>query len=192
MVMLRVMSDDNPDDVLLSTTDFDTAAERLRTEGVRLRRWAVKPGSPTMTDTEVLAAYADEIAALREAESFTLVDSVRLVPEDSAQWRESAGKARQSFRSEHRHTEDEVRFFAAGRGCFYLHLPPTVLAVVGEAGDLLSVPAGTTHWFDMGPTPDFCAVRFFEREDGWIGDFTGSDIATRFPDLPALLDSFGR
>ena len=27
--------------------------------------------------------------------------------------------------------------------------------------------------------------------DGWIGDFTGSDIAQRFPDLPTLLAGFG-
>jgi 1,2-dihydroxy-3-keto-5-methylthiopentene dioxygenase len=191
MVMLKVMSDANPDDVLLSTTDFDTAATRLRAEGVTLRRWELQPGSQTMNDSEVLAAYADQISAICEQESFTLVDCVKLAPEDSDEWRAKATKARQGFLAEHRHTEDEVRFFAAGRGCFYLHLPPTVLAVVGQAGDLLSVPAGTTHWFDMGPTPDFCAVRFFEREDGWVGDFTGSDIAARFPDLPALLDSFG-
>lgn len=191
MVMLKVFSDTNADDVLLSTTDFGTAAARLQAEGVTLRRWDLKPDTETLSDTEVLAAYADEIALLSKEESYNLVDCVKLAPEDSDEWRAKASKARQGFLSEHRHTEDEVRFFAAGRGCFYLHLAPTVLAVVGQAGDLLSVPAGTTHWFDMGPTPNFCAVRFFEREDGWVGDFTGSDIATRFPDLPALLDSFG-
>ena len=81
--------------------------------------------------------------------------------------------ARSKFLAEHRHAEDEVRFFVAGRGCFYLHLEPEVLAVVCEGGDLLSVPAGTRHWFDMGSRPDFVAIRFFQQEDGWIGDFTG-------------------
>jgi len=27
----------------------------------------------------------------------------------------------------------------------------------------------------------FAAIRFFERPDGWVGNFTGSDIADRFP-----------
>jgi len=49
------------------------------------------------------------------------------------------------------------------------------------AGDLTSVPDATPHWFDMGPEPDFTAIRFFTEADGWIGHFTGSDIAQRFP-----------
>ena len=55
-----------------------------------------------------------------------------------------------------------------------------------SGGDLISVPAGTTHWFDMGSRPDFTCIRFFTTPEGWIGNFTGSDTATRFPDF----DSF--
>ena len=72
-------------------------------------------------------------------------------------------------------------------GCFYLHLGEEVLAVVCEGGDLLSVPAGTLHWFDMGERPDFIAIRFFEEEDGWVGDFTGDKISAGFPTLDELL-----
>ena len=50
----------------------------------------------------------------------------------------------------------------------------------------ISVPAGTTHWFDMGSRPDFTCIRVFTTPEGWIGNFTGSDTATRFPDF----DSF--
>jgi 1,2-dihydroxy-3-keto-5-methylthiopentene dioxygenase len=50
----------------------------------------------------------------------------------------------------------------------------------------MSVPKGTRHWFDMGTTPDFTAIRFFHDEDGWVGDFTGDEIALRFPDFDAL------
>ena len=39
----------------------------------------------------------------------------------------TATAARSKFLAEHRHAEDEVRFFVAGRGCFYLHLEPEVL-----------------------------------------------------------------
>ena len=79
-----------------------------------------------------------------------------------------------------------VRFFVDGRGCFYLHLDDKVYAVVCEAGDLLSVPTGTRHWFDMGVRPTFCAIRFFQKDDGWVGDFTGDPIASRIPDLDEL------
>jgi 1,2-dihydroxy-3-keto-5-methylthiopentene dioxygenase len=48
-------------------------------------------------------------------------------------------------------------------------------------GDLISVPAGMKHWFDMGPRPNFTAIRLFVNPDGWVARFTGSDIAERFP-----------
>ena len=40
-----------------------------------------------------------------------------------------------------------------------------------------------THWFDMGENPDFKCIRLFTTENGWVGDFTGSEIATRFPGM---------
>lgn len=48
------------------------------------------------------------------------------------------------------------------------------------------MPRGTTHWFDMGTSPSFTAIRFFHEEDGWIGSFTGSSIASRFPDYDTI------
>ena len=56
----------------------------------------------------------------------------------------------------------------------------------GEKGDLLGVPRGTTHWFDMGTKPSFTAIRFFHEEDGWIGNFTGAAISSRFPDYDTI------
>ena len=53
--------------------------------------------------------------------------------------------------------------------------------VLCEAGDLIAVPDSMTHWFDMGPEPSFVAIRFFTEPDGWVGHFTGTDIAQRFP-----------
>ena len=47
----------------------------------------------------------------------------------------------------------------------------------------MSVPANTTHWFDMGTSPHFKCIRFFTAPDGWVAQFSGSDIATRFPDF---------
>jgi 1,2-dihydroxy-3-keto-5-methylthiopentene dioxygenase len=46
---------------------------------------------------------------------------------------------------------------------------------------LISVPAGTRHWFDMGPTPRFTAIRLFTTPAGWVANFTGTPIAGGFP-----------
>ena len=66
-------------------------------------------------------------------------------------------------------TDFELRFFVDGRGLFYLHLGDKVYCVLCEQGDLISVPANTTHWFDMGANPRFKCIRFFTTPDGWQG-----------------------
>jgi 1,2-dihydroxy-3-keto-5-methylthiopentene dioxygenase len=87
---------------------------------------------------------------------------------------------RQVFLQEHRHGEDEVRFFVAGEGLFSLHIGNRVYEVLCSRGDLISVPANTPHWFDMGPNPDFIAIRLFNNPEGWVAHYSGDDIANRF------------
>jgi 1,2-dihydroxy-3-keto-5-methylthiopentene dioxygenase len=62
-----------------------------------------------------------------------------------------------------------------------------VLQLICEADDWIAVPAGTRHWFDMGPEPNFCALRFFHNPDGWVAQFTGESIAEDYPLLDELL-----
>jgi len=64
---------------------------------------------------------------------------------------------------------------------FYLHLGDNVFQVLCCRNDLISVPANTPHWFDMGPEPDFTAIRLFNNPDGWVANYTCDDIADRFP-----------
>ena len=103
---------------------------------------------------------------------------------------EKAKAGREKFLDEHRHDDDEVRFFVDGAGTFYLNIEDTVYAVLCEQGDLLSVPEGSTHWFDMGEkAPEFTAIRFFHDGEGWVGDFTGSPISQNFPTHDQILAS---
>ncbi|MEM7678491.1 MAG: cupin, partial [Myxococcota bacterium] len=53
--------------------------------------------------------------------------------------------------------------------------------VLCERGDLIAVPDGTRHWFDMGSEPNFKCIRFFTNPEGWVAQFTGDDIAGKFP-----------
>ncbi|BBC92170.1 acireductone dioxygenase [Streptomyces griseofuscus] len=190
MTLLQIMPEDAPDQVLLRTTDDARITSELAAHGVSLRRWDVRSDdTPTLDDAALLELYRDRVDEVCAKDSMKLVDIARLHPAPTEEWRERAATARRTFLEEHRHSEDEVRFFAHGRGMFTLHLDARVFAVVCEAGDLLSVPAGTRHWFDMGETPDFAAIRFFQEEDGWVGDFTGTPIAGRFPRLDDIVGS---
>ena len=70
---------------------------------------------------------------------------------------------------------------ADGAGNFVLHLNGKIYDARCEKGDLISVPAGTKHWFDAGEKPSFVAVRVFTDTSGWVAHFTGDDISNRFP-----------
>ncbi len=183
------MADSDSACVRLRTRDVEEIGAELAKRNIVFDRWPASPAVGAATPPgQILTDYADYIAELNADQRYKHIDVARLQPDDDDPgWPESARLARGRFLSEHRHAEDEVRFFVAGRGCFYLHLGPEVVAVVCEGGDLLSVPAGTPHWFDMGMRPDFVVIRFFEGKDGWIGDFTGDGIGERFPTLDELV-----
>jgi 1,2-dihydroxy-3-keto-5-methylthiopentene dioxygenase len=189
MTLLQVMADTDADEVRLRTDDARLIDDELATRGIVFDRRPLASDVDASGPAErILADYADQVAAINSDNRYRHVDVAALRSDHGdPDWRAAAAAARSKFLAEHRHAEDEVRFFVAGRACFYLHLEPEVFAVVCESGDLLTVPAGTRHWFDMGSDPDFAAIRFFEQADGWIGDFTGDPIGQRFPTLDQLV-----
>jgi len=168
---------------LLQTTDAERIAAELERRGLRFQRWPAGASLPAGADqAAILAAYAEEIGRVQAEGSYPTVDAIRLTPDHPDRL-----ALREKFLAEHTHGEDEVRFFVEGRGLFCLHLEGEVLQVLCESGDWISVPAGTRHWFDMGPEPSFCALRFFDNPEGWVARFTGDPIAERYPRLDALL-----
>ena len=191
MTLLTVWPDTDPGQVLTRTSEPDEIAAALSRIGVRFSRWAVRELPAEPTSAEVLAAYRSEVDGVIDAEGYIHVDAVAMTPADTPEWRQKAAEARQKFLSEHTHDDDEDRFFARGSGIFYLHVDGKVHAVLCEAGDLLSVPAKTTHWFDMGTRPDYVSIRFFHDEDGWVADFLADSIADRFPTFDEITAARG-
>jgi 1,2-dihydroxy-3-keto-5-methylthiopentene dioxygenase len=161
---------------------FEDIVERLDAIGLRFERWtASQPLEADASSEEILAAYAADIERLKRERGYKTADVVRMkrAPDDAG-WAAKAAAARVKFLEEHTHSEDEVRFFVEGSGMFCFHLQGLVHLLVCERGDLLSVPAGTRHWFDMGSDPAFCAIRLFGSEAGWVADFTGDKLSADF------------
>jgi 1,2-dihydroxy-3-keto-5-methylthiopentene dioxygenase len=128
------------------------------------------------SNDDILAHYASEVAKVKTAYGYVTDDVVRL-----KRGTPDTGPMRAKFLNEHIHTEDEARFFVEGEGAFYLRNDSLIAQVVCTKGDLILVPAGTRHWFDMGPDPHFTAIRFFTDPAGWVGHFTGDAIADAVP-----------
>jgi 1,2-dihydroxy-3-keto-5-methylthiopentene dioxygenase len=181
MTTLHVFADDRPQTALEVTGDPARIAELVEPLGVRFEAWRtvdLPPGSP---QEAVLQAYADDVQRIQQEGGYATADVISLTPDNP-----NKAAIRAKFLDEHTHAEDEVRFFVGGRGLFYLHAQGKVFAVLCEQGDLLSVPAGMTHWFDTGPEPEVIAIRIFTNPEGWVADYTGDDIASRFPTLETL------
>jgi 1,2-dihydroxy-3-keto-5-methylthiopentene dioxygenase len=177
MTRLIVYSAADSKDVRLDTEDFEVIARELSSIGARVERWrATHPLPPNAAPDQVIAAYALEIERLKRERGYAAADVVSIKP-NNPNW----PALRQKFLEEHTHDEDEVRYFVEGSGAFYLHVGERVIEVVGVAGDLLSVPQGTPHWFDGGETGDFTCIRVFTNQEGWIAHYTGDAIAHAFP-----------
>lgn len=185
MTLLTVWNETDPTAPVQETIDADEIRAALGELGARFSRWTVRELAADAGLEDYLAAYADEVSKVKQSEGYTLVDAMGLNPAQP-DYDAVRGPSREKFRSEHRHDDDEDRYFAKGAGVFYLHVGGKVYALYCEAGDLVSVPKNTTHWFDMGTSPEFVSIRFFHDDDGWIGHFTGDPIAESYATFDQL------
>jgi DivIVA domain-containing protein len=88
------------------------------------------------------------------------------------------------FNKEHFHDEDEVRFIVHGRGLF--HFQPAdgeVFSLEMVKGDMIRVPRGTQHWFDLCQDRTIRAIRLFQDMSGWTPHYTGSGADEKFQPL---------
>ncbi|TCL04697.1 1,2-dihydroxy-3-keto-5-methylthiopentene dioxygenase [Sodalis ligni] len=179
MSALTIFTDSDASRPIWQSRDADAIRGQLNAVGVRFERWRADRelgGDPQ--PEEVLAAYQQAIQRLVEEKGYQTWDVISMRA-DHPQRQELRAK----FLSEHTHGEDEVRFFVEGSGLFCLHIAGKILQILCEKNDLISVPAGTPHWFDMGAAPHFTAIRLFDNPEGWVARFTGDPIADNYPRL---------
>lgn len=169
--------------LLESSTVHGEIASRLAGVGIRFERWQVhQPLAAAATQAEVIEAYHMQVDGLMAEYDFQSVDVIALRPDHPERQ-----TLRQKFLDEHTHSDFEVRFFVAGSGLFYIHSDDKVYGVMCEQGDLISVPAGTKHWFDMGAEPDFKCIRLFTSPEGWVASYSGDAIASAYPTSETFL-----
>lgn len=155
----------------------DEITSLLASHGIDYERW--QPAHPVADDAppeEVLAAYAREINELKQRGGYVTADVIDVGPSTSG-LEEMLAK----FNREHWHDEDEVRFIIAGHGLFHIHTTTgPVLAIEVEAGDLIRVPRGTLHWFNLCGDRRIRAIRLFQDTAGWTPHYSESRVDERF------------
>lgn len=145
-------------------TDVEEMRDFLKPFGIWYERWDVEGRiGPDATNEEILEAYQPEIERLKEACGFVTADVINVSP-DTPGLDEMLAK----FDKEHTHSEDEVRFTVKGQGVF--HINPEngpVFSITVESGDLVNVPNGTRHWFNLCDSRTIRCIRLFEDVSGW-------------------------
>ncbi|WP_375193841.1 acireductone dioxygenase [Marinobacter sp.] len=186
MTTLSIFDQNRPEAAHTVTEDPAKIRDLLAAQGVRFEQWPTRELPADASPDAILEAYQEEVASLKDECGFQTADVISLNPDNPQK-----EAFRQKFLDEHTHSEDEVRFFVRGQGLFYLHFENEVYAVLCQKNDLISVPNGTRHWFDMGPEPAFTCIRLFTNPEGWVASFTGEDIAGRLPRYEALAGATG-
>jgi len=158
-------------------SDPEAIAAYLADRGIDYERWTCDPPvAAAAPASEVLAAYATKIDVLKAAGGYVTADVIDVT---SATPGLEGMLAR--FNSEHWHDEDEVRLIVEGRGLFHIHPPELpVFAIEVEAGDLIRVPKGTHHWFDLCADRRIRAIRLFQDTSGWTPHYTHSGVDRGF------------
>jgi 1,2-dihydroxy-3-keto-5-methylthiopentene dioxygenase len=133
--------------------------------------------SPDASEEEILAAYSPEIEKLKTSGGYVTADVINIVPTTP-----NLDAMLNKFNREHWHDEDEIRFIVKGHGLF--HIAPKdggdVVSIEMEAGDLIRVPRGTWHWFNLCGDKTVRAIRLFQDMSGWTPHYTDSGKDTGY------------
>ena len=159
-----------------SLTDQSEVRNYLAGMGIEYERWKPAAASADASPEQILDAYSEQIAQLKARGGYVTADVIDVKP-DTPGLEAMLAK----FNIEHWHDEDEVRYIIAGRGLFHIHpRQGPVVAIEVEAGDLIRVPRGTLHWFDLCGEQRIRAIRLFQDPSGWTPHYTNSAVDRNF------------
>ena len=171
MALVKILDEDRT----LRTDEEITAG--LAAYGIDYQRWT--PAHAVADDAppeEILRAYAAEIEQLKTRGGYVAADVIDVSPATPG-----LDDMLAKFNREHWHDEDEVRFIIAGHGLFHIHSKTgPVLAIEVSAGDLIRVPRGTLHWFNLCADRRIRAIRLFQDTSGWTPHYTESHVDEGF------------
>ena len=160
-------------------TDDATVTAYLAERGIDYERLGASASPVDASAEELLAAYKPKIDDLKARGGYVTADVIDVKGDTPG-----LDAMLKRFSSEHWHDEDEVRLIVEGRGIFHIHpAEGPVFAIEVSAGDLIRVPRGTHHWFDLCGERRIRAIRLFQDVSGWTPHYTESGVDANFQPL---------
>jgi 1,2-dihydroxy-3-keto-5-methylthiopentene dioxygenase len=160
----------------ITLTDTQDVATFLAVRGIEYERWTPsRELSADATADAVLDAYSHQIEVLKQRGGYVTADVIDVKPDTP-----NLDAMLAKFNKEHWHDEDEVRFIIEGRGLFHINAGDSVFVLEVGQGDLIRVPRGTHHWFDLCADRRIRAIRLFQNPSGWTPHYTESGVDRGF------------
>jgi 1,2-dihydroxy-3-keto-5-methylthiopentene dioxygenase len=174
MVSLKILEKD------VEISDPVKVKEYLARFGIKYEKWSFdKLESEDASPEKILQAYSDEINRLKMEGGYSTADVID-INRNTPGLEEMLNK----FDKEHWHDEDEVRYTLKGHGLFHVSASANeTLSIQVGKGDLLRVPSGTKHWFNLCTDMEIRAIRLFPNKSGWTPYYTGSGNDGKFMPL---------
>lgn len=163
-------------------TDENEIRQFLSKYGVVYDRWGIDRLSEDIrknyeVDEEnskaIIQAYEKELKELKEKMGYITEDIVVLSDKTP-----NLDALLEKFKKEHHHIDDEVRFVVDGSGIFPIKIDGEVVDVHVEAGELIVVPAGARHWFELDENRKIKCIRVFKTPAGWEAIYNENEKAT--------------
>jgi 1,2-dihydroxy-3-keto-5-methylthiopentene dioxygenase len=144
--------------------------------GLDYEIWPVLDLPADASAETILNSYRQDIERIKVLGGYTSVDVVNVYSRTPG-----LDEMLARFNREHWHDEDEVRFTVAGSGMFHIHPKNrAVVAVEVLPGDLIRVPRGTHHWFNLCRSREIKVIRFFQDKSGWTPHYTDAATAEKY------------
>ncbi|WP_457622463.1 cupin domain-containing protein [Persephonella sp.] len=122
---------------------------------------------------QIIDAYKEELEKLKKEKGYVAEDIVVLSEKTP-----NLDDLMEKFKREHHHQDDEVRFVVDGSGIFPVKIEGKIVEIHVEAGDLIIVPAGARHWFELDENKRIKCIRVFKTPAGWEAIYNENEKAT--------------
>ncbi|KST66328.1 1,2-dihydroxy-3-keto-5-methylthiopentene dioxygenase [Mastigocoleus testarum] len=166
-----------------SYTDLQLITNELASLRIALNYWSVgdEPhlrdllAKDSLTEDEkevVLQGLDNYFEQLKQTEGYQSRDLIALHPGIP-----NLDSLLSKFERTHTHADNEVRYIIDGEGVFGFVRPDgSQVELTIQPEEYINVPAGTEHWFYLTPNRRIKAVRYFSNTEGWVPEYTGTEI----------------
>ncbi|MGB7442634.1 MAG: acireductone dioxygenase [Coleofasciculaceae cyanobacterium] len=165
-------------------TQLEDIVRELTPLGVQLNRWSVGDNQEIQNllaqdqlsdeqKEQVLQALDQYFEHLKHTAGYQSRDLIVLHPKIP-----NLEGLLSKFNRSHTHADDEVRYIVAGEGIFgFVYPDRSQVELTVQQEEYINVPANTEHWFRLTPSQRVKAVRYFTSTEGWVPQYTGTDIS---------------